>query len=208
MCEWQRVSLFPEGPGPYRCPASSSYTVYTKLCMYKIEKSEKKTRSKGDFIRPFCFIENHTLLICQLNPISSVQALKENVWSLCAVCAVNCPLHNPDHWLPSWSLQRYAAGPVTEPLCRKSRSRREIDPVSFYKQHRPRERETALTAQHQPNLLIRLQNILQWIYPKNSATKVNLLVKVLMKGKSLKLLSNVMVCKPRPKQACKASSRS
>lgn len=42
MCAWQQVMLFPEGPGPCRCPASSSYTVYTKLCMYKIEKSAKE----------------------------------------------------------------------------------------------------------------------------------------------------------------------
>lgn len=37
---------FPEGPGPCRCPASSSYTVYTKLCMYKIEKSAKEIRAE------------------------------------------------------------------------------------------------------------------------------------------------------------------
>lgn len=45
MCEWQQVMLFPEGPGPCRCPVSSSYTVYTKLCMYKIEKSAKETQT-------------------------------------------------------------------------------------------------------------------------------------------------------------------
>ncbi len=44
MCGWQQAALFPEGPGPCRRPASSSYTVYTKLCMYKIEKSARKTK--------------------------------------------------------------------------------------------------------------------------------------------------------------------
>lgn len=48
MCEWQQAALFPEGPGPCRCPASSSYTVYTKLCMYKIEKSAKKQNTWKD----------------------------------------------------------------------------------------------------------------------------------------------------------------
>lgn len=45
LCEEQQLALFPEGPGPCRCPASSSYTVYTKLCMYKIEKSAKEARA-------------------------------------------------------------------------------------------------------------------------------------------------------------------
>lgn len=58
MCEWKRVSLFPEGPGPYRCPASSSYTVYTKLCMYKIEKSAKKTKRKCDILRVLFYWKN------------------------------------------------------------------------------------------------------------------------------------------------------
>lgn len=150
MCEWSRLSLFPEGPGPCRCPASSSYTVYTKLCMYKIEKSATKTRKKMWYSQTVLLLKNYTWFICPLNTISSAHTPKGNVWSLllpriCAVCAANCPLHNREHCLPSWSLKRYAAGPVTEQLCRKSRSRREIDPVSSYKQHRPSEREAAQT---------------------------------------------------------------
>lgn len=151
MCEWQRVSLFPEGPGPCRCPASSSYTVYTKLCMYKIEKSAKKTRKEMCYSQTVLFYWETTFRSFASWILSLLSTRRKEMWGhyyylesgLCA--QANCPLHNREHWLPSWSLQRYAAGPVTEKLCRKSRSRREIDPVSSYKQHRPSEREAAQT---------------------------------------------------------------
>lgn len=38
---WLWAAPCPECPGLDRRPARSSYTVYTKQCMYKIEKSEK-----------------------------------------------------------------------------------------------------------------------------------------------------------------------
>lgn len=41
---WLWAALCPECPGLGRCPVRSSYTVYTKQCMYKIEKSEKHTK--------------------------------------------------------------------------------------------------------------------------------------------------------------------
>lgn len=74
MCEWQQAALFPEGPGPCRRPASSSYTVYTKLCMYKIEKSAKENKKHGrmsdinqQFLNPQIMSKKHryTMLLQQ-----------------------------------------------------------------------------------------------------------------------------------------------
>lgn len=46
---WLLAAPCPEGPGLGRCLTKSSYTVYTKQCMYKIEKSARqKTRRERD----------------------------------------------------------------------------------------------------------------------------------------------------------------
>lgn len=44
---WMWAALSPECPGLGRRPTRSSYTVYTKECMYKIEKSGGKKRHKN-----------------------------------------------------------------------------------------------------------------------------------------------------------------
>lgn len=108
MCEWRQVSLFPEGPGPCRCPASSSYTVYTKLCMYKIEKSAKETgHMEGEVICPHTqFIYHVVTTAPEYCPYCSRG--EGNAWLISGICvagAANRLLHNREHWLASWSLQ-------------------------------------------------------------------------------------------------------
>lgn len=48
MCVWWTAAVCPEFPGLDCWPLTSSYTVYTKQCMYKIEKPggrpERKTK--------------------------------------------------------------------------------------------------------------------------------------------------------------------
>lgn len=115
MCEWRQVSLFPEGPGPCRCPASSSYTVYTKLCMYKIEKSAKETgHMEGEVIWPnsFFFLSKHThsvhLPCCLPEYCPYCSWVEGNAWLIPGICvagAANRLLHNREHWLASWRLQ-------------------------------------------------------------------------------------------------------
>lgn len=143
---------FSRGPRALSLPSELIiYSIYKTL--YVQNRKICKEIKEEDVLESnsFVLLRNQLWFICLLNAISSVHAPKGDMPSLlfllgiCAVCTTNCSLHNHEYWLPSWSLQRYAAGLVTEQLCRKTRSRREIDPVSSYKQHRPGEHEATQT---------------------------------------------------------------
>lgn len=102
MCEWQRVSLFLEGPGPCRCPASSSYTVYTKLCMYKIEKSAKKTRKEMCYSQTVLFYWETTFRSFASWILSLLSTRRKEMWGhyyylesgLCAQLTAHCTIAN------------------------------------------------------------------------------------------------------------------
>lgn len=42
LAAWLKFAFCPECPGYVHCPPKSSYTVYTKQCMYKIENLKEK----------------------------------------------------------------------------------------------------------------------------------------------------------------------
>lgn len=55
LAVWLKFAFCPECPGYVHCPPKSSYTVYTKQCMYKIENLKGKKIKRAWVKAGYCF---------------------------------------------------------------------------------------------------------------------------------------------------------